>query len=237
MHGVQKLAYLTRRGALAGLGAAGLAGCGGSSKATKAEIKAERPTLPTVLLVTDFAAAPGEVDARQVAGTTAGRLAQGTPRTQRELEIGHAFTRDVKAAMVAQLGALGLPAEPAVSGMSGTGHPVIIVGAFVSVAAGPSGEPEIVGFRAGYPDVLVDVQVFDRIASGGSLLEGLETSITRGPQPVPTSLLPGLILDEAGGVQGLSPAQSSRLSHGAEAAAKVIVGQLRPIFVSQGWLV
>ena len=232
----KKLAGLTRRGVLGVLGGAGLAGCGALKRPTKAEIKAERPDRPTIILVRNFAAGPSEVDASRASATTAAKLVSGSPRTVGELEVGHAFADDVTAALVAQLHGLGLPAEPASAGPAEGRHPVFLEGQFISVAAGKAGKSQIVGFRAGYPDVFIDIQLFDHNENGDVLLEGVETSVTRGTEPVPTAQLPSQILDRAGGVGGLTPEDTARLRQGAEGTARVIIAQLRPIFTDQGWI-
>ncbi len=232
----QKLAGLTRRGVLGVLGGAGLAGCSALERPTQAEIASERPKRPTVILVRNFAAGPTEVDVKRASGTTAAELVNGSPRTLGELEVGHAFADDVTTALVAQLRGLGLPAEPATAGPGDGRHPVYVEGQFISVAAGKAGESQIVGFRAGYPDVVMDIQLFDHTDGGDLLLEGVEVSVTRGSDPVPTSLLPANVLDHAGGVSGVTPEDSARLKQGAEGTARIIMAQLRPIFKNQGWI-
>jgi hypothetical protein len=236
MQNDQKAAGRTRRGALGVLAAAGLAGCSGLTRPTRSEIAAERPVRPTVVIVKNFASGPLEVDVTRASGSTAAGLVGGTSRTVGELEVGHAFANDVTTALVARLRALGLPAEPAGTAPAEGLHPVFVEGQFISVAASKAGESRIVGFRAGYPDVIVDIQVFDRTESGDLLLESVESSVARGTEPVPISMLPSDVLDRADGAGKLSPADAARLRQGAADTADVIMTQLRPIFSDQGWI-
>ncbi len=232
----RRLAGRTRRGVLGVLGVAGLAACSSTTRPTRTEIASERPKRPTMILVKNFAAGPSEIDVTRASGTSAAELVNASPRTLGELEVGHAFADDVTTALVARLRGLGLPAEPATAGPGEGRHPVFVEGQFISVAASKAGESRIVGFRAGYPDVIMDIQLFDHTDGGDLLLEGVEVSVTRGSQPVPIALLPAQVLDRTDAVGGLSPEDTARLEQGAEGTANVIMAQLRPIFKNQGWI-
>jgi hypothetical protein len=112
-------------------------------------------------------------------------------------------------------------------------------GTFVSVPGGVSAEPAIVSLANSWPDVVVDVEIYDTSDAGDRLLEDMEFRLTDANPLIPAGEPGGEPTEpEAGGAAQtpISPAIQAKLDDAARDGADTIARQLRPFFADRGWI-
>src|SRR5689334_13969693 len=116
-----------------------------------------RPGRPDRLLVPPFAVTPVELAADRVAGQRGERLKGAAARSPEQERVGRYFAQTLQADLVEDLRGLGLPAEAGAVPARAGGRLAWIDGELLSVAAS---QPEVVGFEAGRPDVVVTAGLY-----------------------------------------------------------------------------
>jgi hypothetical protein len=202
-----------------------LSGCGGGT------VPAGRPPRPDRLLVTPFAVTPGQIAADRTTGPRAERLKSAPARTAEQERVGRYFAQALQAALVGELRQRGLPAEAGAPPARPAGRLAWVEGELLSVA---TDQPEVVGFEAGRPDVVVTAGLYAAGVSGP--LQQVELALNRGAGSVPAELLPPAILAAGGGTQELGPEERARLDQGARQAAAIVAREMAPSFHLLGWL-
>lgn len=225
---------LARRGCMAaiGLGALGLTRCSLLTWPTPEQMPVIGGPKPSLVVVRPFAVSPEEVNVTLAQGTAAASLAGEAPRAKRELEVGHRFSRTFATRLAQDIQEAGLQTEVLPKAPVEGDDVLLIYGQFLSLSADPYGGLRIVGFAATYPDVVVDLELFERRKGQARLIETLESSVTRGPDAVAADLMPASVLATA---QGLTPAAATALDQGAAAAARKVARDLIRVFAHQGW--
>ena len=136
---------------------------------------------------------------------------------------------------------MGLPAVSADAPLPSTDDVMSLEGTFVSVPGEDSVEPAIVSLANSWPDVVVDVQIYDTSESGDRLLEEMEFRISEANPLLP----PGEPAGEPTEPQRdrgstapatVAPAVQAKLDAAARDGADTIAEQLRPFFADRGWI-
>ncbi len=220
-----------------------LAGCTQSS--SQLDTAAALPR-PQVIVVEDFAVAPGEVQLDPgISGTIDETLRGNTlpPRTPEEREIGRKVANALAEKLVIEIRDLGFPAQRGAGLPAGYTTGLAITGQFIGVDQGNRAERVAIGLGAGRSDVRVRTQVFDVGPSGRSLADEIEVDAKSGLQPgmaetMGAGALAGHLVAStliSGGLQAADESLGASVVADADRAAKGIAKQLAVFFGEQGW--
>ncbi|HBZ68811.1 MAG TPA: hypothetical protein DEP35_03290 [Deltaproteobacteria bacterium] len=200
---------------------------------------------PERVLVYEFAVSPDEVQLDRGLGADAERMAQGTPRTEAELEIGRHAARALANELVKRINSMGLPAERAWGAPGRWGDSLLIEGQFISINQGNRTERTVIGLGTGASDVQTRVQVYEtrrharleRVAdftteARSCFKPGMAE--TMGAGAAAGTLAAAAAVSAAGTVA--SETLSANVQADAERTAKDVADQLQSYFVQQGWI-
>jgi Domain of unknown function (DUF4410) len=214
-------------------------GCVSVNGEADQEIAAERMPRPAVILVSDFAVAPEEVDPTRFSGT---RLIRDNSPTATERAVGHRFAGTFATTLVDEIRKMGLPAERAGAPLAPGGPILSVEGQFISLASGGPTAPGVIGFTADWANVVADIEIYDRSKAGDRLSEDLEFDLADANQPperMPSGVLTKLHEQSTGLGSpeiGLPPETAAGLDAAAAATARVAAKQLATYFADQGWI-
>ncbi len=201
-----------------------LSGCNALNSSADSTIAEERVAQPDAVVVQEFALSP---DAPQPSGATAGSdAAQAAQR----------FSSSLAAHLVTALRKMGLPAVAADAPLPPGGMVVTIEGRFVSVAGEDSAERAVVALAESWPDVVVDVQIYDTSEEDDRLFEDMEIRISDTNSLIPAGEPGGEPTKAGTSKSAISPAIQAKLDAAAVDGADAIAKQLTPFFVDQGWI-
>jgi Domain of unknown function (DUF4410) len=200
---------------------------------------------PDRILVYNLAISPGQVE---LDGGIAERLkdaTQGTPRTLEEMQVGEKVAVVLSEHLVAEIRDMGLPAQRAYGPPPPWGNTVMIKGTFLSIDEGNRTERLVIGLGAGRSDIRADVSVLQATPQGPQLLEQFEVDAKSGLKPGMAETMgfgaaAGHIATSAAlsvGGAAASEAFGANVEADAQRAAKGIAKQLKPFFVSKGWII
>ena len=220
-----------------------LAGCTQSS--SQLDTAAALPR-PQVIVVEDFAVAPGEVQLDPgLSGTIDETLRGNTlpPRTPEEREIGRKVANALAEKLVVEIRDLGFPAQRGAGLPPGYATGLAITGQFVAVDQGNRAERVAIGLGAGRSDVRIRAQVFEVGPSGRSLADQIEVDAKSGLQPgmaetMGAGALAGHLVAStlvSGGLQAADESLGASVVADSDRAAKGIAKQLAVFFGEQGW--
>ena len=169
---------------------------------------------PAAIVVQPFAISP---DAPAPTGSASGDDAgQAASR----------FSESLAAHLVAAMRQMGLPAIGADAPLPPGGSVMTLEGTFVSVPGGDSAEPAIVSLANSWPDVVVDVEIYDTSDAGDRLLEDMEFRLTDADPLMPAGEPAGEPTEpQGGGAAGqtaISPATQAKLDAAARDGADQI---------------
>jgi Domain of unknown function (DUF4410) len=207
-----------------------LVGCNTVDSAVEHTMAEQRMARPAAIVVQPFAISP---DAPQPpAGTTA--TGSGNDAQQ----AAQKFRESLAAHLVTAIRAMGLPAVSADAPLPASGNVVSLEGAFVSVPGGDSADPAIVSLANSWPDVVVDVELYDTSDTGDRLVEDLEFRLTETEPLLPGGEPAGEPTEPEGGTApaAISPAIQAKLDAAARDGAATIAKQLAPVFADHGWI-
>ncbi len=212
----------------------------------------ERLVKPERVLIYDFAVSPEQVQldegiTRSVSETVRGT--EGTPRTQKELELGRRVSRSLTENLVKELGKYGIPAERA-SGPPPTKSNVHFVkGDFVSIDEGSMTQRMVIGFGMGRSVVRAEGRVYQTTPQGPRLLGLFDTEVKSGRKPgmgpmVGVGAVTGNIVASAaisGGIGVVSESTdvlpfSAGLEGNVQKMAKDLARKAARGWVKRGWL-
>ncbi len=214
-------------------------GCLNVNSEAVPEIAAERMPRPAVILVSDFAIAPEEVNPTRFRGT---RVIRDSSRTAIERAVGHRFAGAFATNLVEEIRKMGLPAERAGAPLAAGGPILSVEGQFISLASGDPTAPRVIGFTADWANVVADIEIFSKSAAGDRLSEDLEFDLAAANQPperMPAGVLTKLSRESASlgsPAIGLPPPTAADLDAAAAATARVAAKQLATYFADQGWI-
>jgi len=229
--------------ALIAVGALWMAACAPSTVQTSFE---QSPALsrPNTILVYDFAVSADEVQLdRGVVGDIESQQAH-TSRTTQELELGHKVARIISDALVAEINAMGLPAQRAWGAPGRWERALVVEGQLLSIDQGNQAERITVGLGAGRSDVESRVQLYAATQSGLERLESFTTTMKSGYMPGMAETMGAgaigghLAVAAAAGtaLHGAAEKFSADVDAEAKRTAKAIAKQLRGYFQAQGWV-
>ena len=222
-----------------------LAGCTqGSSRIETGNAMLPRPQ---VVVVQDFAVAPGEVQLDPgLSGTIDETLgaARGTPPSAQSTKVGRQVADALAEKLVVEIRDLGLKAQRGQGLPPGVGTGLVIRGQFVAIDEGNRTERVTLGLGAGRSDVRVRTQVFEVTPAGGSrLADEIEVDAKSGLQPgmaetMGVGGLAGHLVTAtlvSGGLQVADEELGASVVADADRASKGITKQLASFFAQQGW--
>lgn len=220
-----------------------LAAC--TQGSSQIQTAAELPR-PQVIVVQDFAVAPGEVQLDPGLSNTireAVESKQGAPPGTQAYKVARQVADALAEKLVADIRDLGLPAQRGQGLPPGVSTGLLVTGQFVSVDQGNRAERVAIGLGAGRSDVRVRAQVFDVSPAGRRLADEIEVDAKSGLQPgmaetMGAGALAGHFVTAtlvSGGLQVADEALGASVVADADRAAKGISKQLASFFAEQGW--
>jgi Domain of unknown function (DUF4410) len=215
------------------MAALALLGCNTVDSAADYTMAEQQMARPAAIVVQEFAISP---DAPE---SSAGAGAAGAPGNDAG-QAAEQFRESLAAHLVTAIRAMGLPAVSADAPLPSSHNVMSLEGSFVSVPGGDSVEPAIVSLANSWPDVVVDVQIYDTSEAGDRLLEDMEFRISEANPLLPSE--PAGEPTEPQGNRGstapatISPAVQAKLDAAARDGAATIAEQLRPFFADRGWI-
>jgi hypothetical protein len=189
----------------------------------------QRMARPAAIVVQDFALSPDAPDPSAGTGAAAsGSGAGAVPPTQ-------LFQDALATNLVDEIRRMGLPAIRPDTPLPSSGNVVTLEGRFVSVPGGDSAESALVSFAEAWPDVVLDVEIYDTSETDDRLVEDFEFRLTDTNQLIPAPP-PDTGATEPATGPAISPALQAKLDAAARDGARKIAERLQPFFVDQGWI-
>jgi hypothetical protein len=208
--------------------ALGLLGCNTVDSAADSTTAEQQMARPAAIVVQPFALSPdATAPPAGAAGSTSGDGAA---------QAAEKFQDDLAAHLVSALRAMGLPAVGADAPLPPAGNVMTLEGTFVSVPGGDSAEPAIVSLADSWPDVVVDVEIYDTSDAGDRLLDDMEFRLTDANPLLPGGDPAGEPTEPRAAGAPISPAIQTKLDAAARDGAEKIAKQLRPFFAERGWV-
>jgi hypothetical protein len=203
-----------------------LLGCNTVNSAADSTMAEQQMARPAAIVVQPFAISPDAAPSADAAGASADD-ADGAAQK---------FQADLAANLVSALREMGLPAVGADAPLPPAGNVMTMEGTFVSVPGSDSAEPAIVSLANSWPDVVVDVEIYDTSDAGDRLLDDMEFRLTEGNPLLPSGGPAGEPTKPEGAGSAISPAMEAKLAAAARDGADSIAKQLRPFFADRGWI-
>lgn len=235
----------SRQFAAASVLAAALAACA----PTKLSVTPEQGSLeqlpaPSSVLVYTFAVSPGEVQLTQGIEPAIAQAMSGTPRTEQEIQLGHAVAQTIADEIVTRVQQMGLAATRASGQPPAYGNKALVQGQLISIDEGNQTERVVIGLGYGRSNVAANVQVSSSNAGTVTPIESMMVNAASGDMPGAAETM------GVGGITGhlaLSAATTTvgqfanyGLSASASAEAKrlgdKVADELKAVFQQQGWL-
>jgi len=197
---------------------------------------------PEHIWVYDFASTPEDVPANSaLAGHPS---VTSAPQTQQQIALGREIGADVATELVAEIDAMGLPAERATGQSPLVDGDLVIRGYLLSVEAGSAVERVAIGLGAGNAELKTAVEGFEVTDQGLRKLGSGD--IDSGDSKTPGAAVPlavavatknpiGLIVSTGVKLHG-EETGASTIQGKAKDTAKEIATQLKPRFQEQGWI-
>ena len=201
---------------------------------------------PQVVVVQDFAVAPGEVQLDPGLSGTIDETLGGKklpPQTAKEQQVGRQVADALAEKLVVEIRDLGLPAERGRACPPGTSTGLVVSGQFVSVDQGNRTERVTIGLGAGRSDVRVRAQVFDVTPQAAGSPTRSRSTPRAGCSPAwprrwvraPWPAISSTSTLISGGLQVADEFLGTSVVADADRAAKGIAKQLASFFAQQGW--
>jgi hypothetical protein len=219
-----------------------IAGCASTSVTSRQPYEGGRIARPDRIIVHDFAATAADIPAGSAVG---GQYAQpSAPPTAGEIEVGRQLGAQVAKELVADIGAMGLPAVQAAGQPAPRVGDIVIMGYFESVDPGSAAKRMALGFGSGAANLQTAVEGYlmtDRglrrlgsgvVDSGGGKGPGVAVPLV---VAAATGNPIGLIVSSAVKAEGELSGRST-IEGAAKRTADEIAAQLRVAFQKQGWI-
>lgn len=226
-----------------------LAGALAACAPTKLSITPEQGSLeqlpaPASVLVYTFAVSPDEVQLTQGIEPAIAQAMSGTPRTEQEIQLGHAVAQTIADEIVSQVQQMGLAATRADGSPPVYGNNAVVQGQLLSIDEGNQTERVVIGLGYGRSNVAANVQVSSSNAGTVTPIKSMMVNAESGDMPGAAETM------GVGGITGhlaLSAATTTvgqlanyGLSASASAEAKrlgdKVADELKAVFQQQGWL-
>ena len=234
-----------RNGCAALAGLALLAAC--TSGSSVDDVAGRTLPRPQVVVVQDFAVAPGEVQLDRGLSATIDRTldaaASTPPPAAQELQVGRQTVAALADKLVVEIQDLGFPAQRGTGLPAGVQTGLLVTGQFLAVDQGSRAERVAIRLGAGRSDVRIQTQVFAATPQGRRLAEEITVDAKSGLTPgmaetMGAGALGGHFLVStaaSAGVHAVSESVGTSVVADADQAAKGIAKQLARFFAEQGW--
>jgi hypothetical protein len=219
-----------------------LAGCAKTQISDRQEYTGGKLPRPEHILVYDFAATAADLSDDSA---LAGRISEhDTPQTAEQIEMGRKVGAEIAAHLVAEIRAMGMPAERASDASKAKVNDLVIRGYLLSVKKGDALERVAIGLGAGASELRATVEAFQMTATGLRKLGGGELDAGGGKAPgaavgaavlIATHNPLGLIVSTGVKAYGEESGKST-IEGRADQTAKEIADQLKKKFEEQGWI-
>jgi hypothetical protein len=218
------------------------AGCASTKVSDRQELVTDIVPRPGHIWVYDFAATPADVPADSVLAGESNL--DKTPQTAEQIAEGKKLGAQIASELVAEIRAMGMPAEQATAGAKPQLNDLVIRGYLLSVKEGSGVERVAIGFGAGKSELRTMVEGFQMTAQGLRKLGS--GSVDAGGSKTPGAALgvatflatknpAGLIVSS--GMKAYGEASGSATVEGrAKSTAKEVADLLKKRFQDQGWI-
>ena len=226
---------------LAGLTAVILTGCASTKISNREQLVTGPIARPGNIWVYDFVATPADVPANSA---LAGEDLDTTPQTAGQIAEGRKLGDQIATELVAQISAMGMPAQLASTASKPQINDIVIRGYLLSVNEGSAVKRVAIGFGSGASELRTMVEGFQVTAQGQRKLGYGTVQAGGGKGPgtavglatfLATANPAGLIISSGMKVYG-EASGSSEVTGRAKATAKEIADVLKKRFTSQGWI-
>jgi hypothetical protein len=189
----------------------------------------QRMARPAAIVVQNFALSPDAPDPAPAGGAASGSATGAIAPTQ-------LFQDALATNLVDEIRRMGLPAIRPDTPLPSSGNVVTMEGRFVSVPGGDSAESTLVSFAEAWPDVVLDVEIYDTTETDDRLVEDFEFRLTDTNALIPAPPPGTGSTEPSSGQPAISPAVQAKLDAAARDGARKIALQLQPFFADQGWI-
>lgn len=219
-----------------------MTGCAASKISDHQIFVKEKIPRPAHIWVYDFAATPADIPAES--SFTGKDFEHATPQTAEQIELGRKAGAQVAKELIAEIRAMGMPAERASQGTSYSVNDIVIRGYILAVDEGSATKRVAIGFGSGASELKAAVEGFQvteqglrkvgagKLDTGGSKSPG---SAMGAATLIATANPVGLIVSTGVKVYG-EKSGNSTLEGRARQAAKEIAEQMKPRFEKAGWI-
>ena len=219
-----------------------VAGCASTKVRDRQELVFEQLPRPDRIWVHDFVATPDDVPAES--GLGGRHVAHREPQTAEQIATGRRVGAEIATHLVNEIGAMGLLAERASSGVTPRINDLVIRGYLLSIDKGSAVERVAIGFGKGSSELRAAVEGYQMTDRGLRKLGSGEVDADGGKTPgaalgvaglIATANPAGLIISSGVKVYDEESGKST-IEGRAKAVAKEIAEQLKPRFEQQGWV-
>jgi hypothetical protein len=218
------------------------AGCASTKVTNRQELVSDILPRPAHIWVYDFVATPADVPADSVLAGEPNL--DTTPQTAEQIAEGKKLGSQIASELVAQIRAMGMPAEQAAAGTKPQLNDLVIRGYLLSIKEGSVAERVAIGFGAGASKLQTLVEGYQMTAEGLRKLGS--GSVDAGGNKTPGAALgvaaflatanpAGLIVSSGMKVYGEASGRS-KVEGRAKSTAKEIADVLKKRFQDQGWI-
>ncbi len=215
-----------------------IAGCASTKVTERQQLATEKIARPNQIWVYDFVATPADMPGG------ADVAANSTPQTAEQVDMGRELGAQIARELVAQIQAMGLPAQVATAGTSPQVGDIVIRGYLLSIDEGSEAKRLAIGFGAGASELKTAVEGYQMTAQGLRKLGSgtVEAGGSKGPGAaapaavaIATGNPVGLIVSSGIKIYG-EASGSSKVTGRAKATAQEIADQLKIRFRQEGWI-
>lgn len=221
-----------------------VAACASTDSEITQEPNSNQPLpYPERILIHDFAVAPEDIDLDSAIGKKLIRSATAQSSSEEKSKIARAVAHIVTEKLVAEIKALGLPAERWSGPIPAMANGYTIEGQFLTIDEGNRARRVIIGFGLGGTEVQTLVQAYHVTGPTKALLGEAKVTAESSKKPGIAGTLPvgaaisgvAMAAMVSTGV-GVVAEINQDVRDGAENTAEAIVALLKPRFVKQGWI-
>jgi hypothetical protein len=216
-----------------------VAGCSSTKVTDRQQLVTERIARPDHIWVYDFVATPADVppDAHVVV--------QNTNQTAEQIDTGRQLGAQIASELVADIQAMGLPAQEAAAGTSPQKvGDIVIRGYLLSIQEGSEAKRFAIGFGSGASELTTAVEGFQMTPQGLRKLGS--GTVESGGSKTPGAAMPAAVAIASGNPVGLIVSSGmkiygetsgrSKVEGRAKQTAQEIADQLKVRFQQEGWI-
>ncbi len=219
-----------------------ISGCASTKVSDRQVLVKEKLPRPENIWVYDFAATPADVPAESaLAGRDTGHP---TPQTPEQIELGHKLGAEIASHLVAEIRAMGMPAERGSAASATRTNDIVIRGSLLSVHEGSEAKRVGLGLGSGASELRTAVEGFQMTSQGLRKLGSSELDASGNKTPGTAVGLAGLLathnplgLIASTGMKVYDEKSGKGKIEGrADQTAKEIAAALKKRFEEEGWI-